>query len=434
VLFRVAGVNDGDAIRDVTAAELPFAIGFDEGGELALGSRAEARPWAWLGQADGALFIQADAHQQGVKQNRQAVSASAWLTIGDEIELGERVIDVRSERGLPVLSVRAASRGPQLTPPATMQSASEDERETLPQAGDGAAALAVQLTTDSASRAGLDGEQGSAARRTASTPGPAAASALERTTDAVSAAHPDPLLPTTPVPNRARLRRRRLAALLLLGLLALGVLLTLLARPLEIVVDPVPDSLSISGLIAPVKFSKRYLAVPGSYRLHAKKSGYHDLDRGFSIELDGESALSFKMEKLPGRLHLTTHPVAEAAVLIDATPVGQAPLQDLELKAGRHAIKVVAERYLAAELAIDIEGMGRSQRVDVELTPGWGWARIDSEPSGVPVMLDGKLAGHTPVMLEPMAGTYRLELHQQGWESVSRELQIEPNRATELAP
>ena len=60
-----------------------------------------------------------------------------------------------------------------------------------------------------------------------------------------------------------------------LGLLLLGcaALFVLSARPLELRINPDPDSVSISGFPPAIKIGSRYLILPGEYRLTSAKRG-----------------------------------------------------------------------------------------------------------------------------------------------------------------
>ena len=58
-------------------------------------------------------------------------------------------------------------------------------------------------------------------------------------------------------------------------------------------------------------------------------------------------------------------------VAIDGRAAGEAP-GVFELAAGKHTVSIDTERYLDFSADVDIEGRGRSQRLEPQLTPAWG--------------------------------------------------------------
>ncbi len=230
-------------------------------------------------------------------------------------------------------------------------------------------------------------------------------------------------------PKHARWRR------LLLGmfiLLVLCVVFVLAAVPVDIRVEPAPDSVSLNGMPPPVMVGERYLVWPGSYRVAAEKTGYRRLDELIEVEFGAISTLQYQLRKLPGLLKVTSPPVNSAEVWIDGNRVGSTPLDMLEVEAGAHDLRVTAERYLPYQQAIDIQGMGAQQSIEVLLKPGWGSLLVNSDPDGADVWMDGELVGQTPLQFEPMQGQHQIELQKTGWKAASAEVQIAPGEQIAL--
>jgi formylglycine-generating enzyme required for sulfatase activity len=224
--------------------------------------------------------------------------------------------------------------------------------------------------------------------------------------------------------------------LLLVGILALllGAILwyTFTARSVHLVVDPPPDQLDIQGgplgaLPVAFRFGDRYLLLPGNYRLRATKTGYHELDETWQVDDRDAQRQRFAMIKLPGRITFQIVPAEGARVYLGSALLGRSPLGEVEIPAGDQSIRIEADRYLPHEQALSVLGMGQSQTVAVELTPGWSAVRITSEPPGATLTVDGTASGATPVTVDLMAGEHRLLVTHPGYTDWVRSLTIAPN-------
>ena len=413
----VVRLDTGNGPMDVTASELPVPLGLSVSGEVLFGADAETSPLAWLGTADGAVFMQRTPGDTKASFNGEPLQQSVWLAAGDEIRLAAAIIDVGEHDGRLLLTPRPARPRPLLVPPP-----SEPPGSGVTRVGGTVQAL-VEPATKASLETGEAGTSGDDPGAVDSSPATAAEAPPE------SSPGLEPLLPIDRQPGP---RKRHWAAWSLLALLLVGVLMTLVAAPLTVTVDPEPDRVAVVGLVPPLKFADRYLALPGEYRLEAEKAGYHRLEATFSFGFGEQPVFGFSLVKLPGLLRIDTPSVAAAQVFIDGDAAGATPLVDVEVAAGPHTVTVVAERFLPAEVGVDVVGMGRSQQVEVELVPDWGHALVDSEPPGATVVVDDEEIGSTPLRVERKAGTYDLQLHKQGWQSVSQSLKFQANTETLL--
>ena len=215
-------------------------------------------------------------------------------------------------------------------------------------------------------------------------------------------------------------RRRRLplviaAGVLLLVLVALG----LSMRPVEIEIQPQPEQMTLGGWA--LKWGDRQLALPGAHTLRARHAGYKPLQRVIDVPGDGPAQFEFELEPLPGLLSLETVP-ENARVSIDGETHGEAPLQRLELAAGKHQLEVAAEGHATETRELVIEGREKHQSVHIELEPARARVAIDSNPGGAEIRRDGKTLAATPATVELDRGSHILRLSKPGFEP--RELSI----------
>jgi formylglycine-generating enzyme required for sulfatase activity len=245
----------------------------------------------------------------------------------------------------------------------------------------------------------------------------------EREQDPLEKSAPDEdVLPIVEA-SRPDNKKLRTLVIALFALLLVSAAFVLLANPLAVTVAPVPDSISVSGFPPVIPFGDRYLGISGSYTLEAEKQGYLPLAEKVEITSTG-SSYSFSMEKLPGLIDLTSTP-AGVAVLVDETPVGETPLQKVEIAAGSRKIRFEHERYLPTERMIEIKGFGEKQSLQVELEPAWAVIALQTEPAGALLSVDGKELGSTPLELELVAGRRQLVFSKEKFSPLDIELSVE---------
>ena len=233
-------------------------------------------------------------------------------------------------------------------------------------------------------------------------------------------------------PTRRRFGRRELRiALPLLGA-ALFAAFLLSAQALRL--QPTPDNarVDIDGGLQLV-LGDTVLLRPGPYVARATAEGYYPLEQAFTVKDTGNDPLSLELRKLPGKLLLATRPVAATAML-DGAPLGTSNGQALDIPAGTHRLRVTAERYLPVEQDISIEGLGKKQSLTLSLAPGWGSYRLETQPPGASVELDGARIGTTPTTLELMQGPRQLQLRLANHRDESLFVEAKAGESRSLEP
>jgi formylglycine-generating enzyme required for sulfatase activity len=106
----------------------------------------------------------------------------------------------------------------------------------------------------------------------------------------------------------------------------------------------------------------------------------------------------------------------------------------LELSAGEHHLSIRAQRYVAYEGAIEVEGAGVEQSIEIELTPAWSTVHVTSFPGGALIRVEGDEVGQTPLTLELAAGELVLEAELAGYKTWRGDINVEANRELTLPP
>jgi len=349
--------------RLVGSGDFPVPLG---GASSPVPIPAAPFPVAWLGLADGEVFVQPVAGA-GLLCNGSRLTASHWLRDGDVLRLGASRVEVRLRGQDVLLSVDELGEANATEPPVVL---------VPPPRGEG--------------------------RDDARADKPIAPIAYE----------PRPLGAAPAVRRRPLGRLLAVAALVAL----VGVALLFLTRLalVDLRVEPVADRVELHGDWPTLRLEGRVLALAGRYTLVAEKEGYRRLEA--PVDVQQGSVLSFALAPLPGRLALETPGVAGARVSVDGAPVGVTPLAAFEVEAGERELAVAAEGYEPQLTKVAVEGRGVRQSLTVSLVavkasprgppppPPPGLLALASDPPGARASLDGSDAGITPLELQLAPG------------------------------
>jgi formylglycine-generating enzyme required for sulfatase activity len=228
-------------------------------------------------------------------------------------------------------------------------------------------------------------------------------------------------------PGASRLRpsfsgkRLGVAALLLLCVSATWFLFT--ARAVYIETEPAEATPAVDGLLK-LKLLDRYLLLPGRYELRITAEGYHPLEQEVVVGDEQNQRLSYRLERLPGHLHVDSGPVSGAQVFVDDDAGGRTPVTIRDLPHGEHRIRVELERYFPHEQSVEIGGLGKEQALRVELRPAWAEVSLKSEPQGAQVTVDDELFGQTPLTAEILEGRRLVRVKLPGYKDWQDNLKI----------
>ncbi len=363
--------------RSFAGSDFPFSVG-GEGSHVLVPSPAPG-PLAWIAQHDGQFFVQPCGEEAAVLHNGSRIAGSTWLRDGDVLDVGGGRLKLRTDGGRRVLQLLAGGADNVTAPPVAAASGSV--------AGDGAS----------------EGER----------------------IDAVV---------FRPQPARAPARRwsmRRVAIACVAATLALVAALVFTSTPVEVAIDPVPQSVSFEGRWPGLSLGSSHLLRPGEYTLVARREGYAELRVPVTVGRDSGQELRYKLTALPGLLEILSPVPGE--VSIDGRVVGKAP-GEFKLPAGDHELLIDTERYLDYAARVRVEGFGKRQQVTPKLVPAWATVSISTEPAGAEVRVAGELRGKAPLELELMAGSHRVELLYPGFKPWVSDVQVKANEPLTVGP
>ena len=336
---------------------------------------------AWIGLHDGRLFVQPGGEATGVLHNGTPLQGSVWLRAGDVLDAAAGRLKLRVESGRRVLELVAGGVDNATAPPAPEVAA-----------------------TVGATGAGEDERIEAIAFRPGAAAGPSDGRAVPWRQIAVGGA---------------------------LALLAAVAALIFSSVPVQVGITPAPERVAFEGGWPGLRLGSSHLLRPGAYALVAEREGYVPLRVEVEVTRARGQRFDYALEALPGRLEIVL-PVA-GAVRIDGRDAGRAP-GVFKLPAGRHTVVIDTERYLDFTAEVQIEGAGRLQKLAPQLVPAWAPVTVRSEPEGAELRVAGEVRGRTPLDLELMAGSYRVELRHPGFKPWISDVQVQANQPLALGP
>jgi len=404
----------------------PLTIG-GENSDLVVDARASA--CARITSEAGAWQIEPMGSGPRILVNERALAARRPLAVGDELRIGASVVHVQA--GAAGLRLRF-----ELPEQATLPPASSLSR---PQTNAPPPGATAQSGGSVRAQPYAPGPRALAGRHSDGSPSSTASVSSKRAPPTSATGTPatvvsDVVVPTDFRPFQLGVRTARGAApwsarrAAVLGAVSLGALSLLAAAwfaftsvPVRVIVEPVPDALSLSGRWPILKLGSFFLLQPGEYTVEAELEGYELRGQSLTVERGDRQRFAFAMTRRPGRVSVLAEPEG-ASIFIDGERVGEAPLIDFELASGTHQLRLEAARYLDLEQPIEIQGGDRVERLELELIPNWAEVSIRTSPSGAELSIDGNPVGESPRSLALEAGAHTLRASLAGYKTHEREL------------
>lgn len=234
------------------------------------------------------------------------------------------------------------------------------------------------------------------------------------------------------VHGRRKVFRTGTVVAVMLGLVALAVMLYLItARAVIFHVNPEGADVEIAGL--DFNLGKNYLLLPGERVVTVSAEGYVTAEKKLVIDGDETREVTIELEPLPGNLRVTSD-LEGVDVLVDGKPAGKVPGLVENLKRGDHRIEFSKYRYFPLEKDLKIEGLGRTQDLDIQLEPAWGWMELTSEPSGAGIFVDNKRVGTTPATIEILETGSNVSLSAEGYKTWEERLTVAAGTTEKFTP
>ncbi|MCF8232777.1 MAG: PEGA domain-containing protein [Bacteroidales bacterium] len=171
--------------------------------------------------------------------------------------------------------------------------------------------------------------------------------------------------------------------------------------------------------------------IAGQYDLTLKKDLYHTYNASFTLK-EGKTKELPDIEITPkfGYIAITADP-QQAEIFLDGKSLGTAPVSRRKIESGKHTLRAEYALYHTKTKEITIED-GDDKAISLTLDPAFGSLKVESEPKGADVFLDGEKVGTTPYADEKIAsGVYELRVTKKLWNEETEQVIIQDEQATE---
>jgi len=127
----------------------------------------------------------------------------------------------------------------------------------------------------------------------------------------------------------------------------------------------------------------------------------------------------------PGALYIETTP-AGATVFLNSVEQGITPLDLQSIQPGKYQIDLAKDLYLPEIRSVEVKSLSY-ERLAVPLTSNFGRVKIESDPSGAAVWINGQQRGSTPLEIPQInAGAYSVRLFQNLYYEANDNFEIKP--------
>ncbi len=166
----------------------------------------------------------------------------------------------------------------------------------------------------------------------------------------------------------------------------------------------------------------------GKHRITVLHSVYGEKSEDVDLKQGENKNLRYNLAPTGGaalveRLIINSEP-SGASVFIGEMEIGKTPYRDSLIQPGYHKIKiVVGPDFEDYEQVVRIIG-NKPVTIEAKLSPA-GFINISSQPGGVPVFMDGKEIGVTPVTNQKVAsGRHRFKMQKDGFKDFDTTVNI----------
>ena len=212
-------------------------------------------------------------------------------------------------------------------------------------------------------------------------------------------------------------------------IVAIAILIFLFAaRAIILRLDPADAEVDLGGLAFHI--GDNYLLLKGQHQLTAEASGYYPLRKTIVVSGEATQEIDVALQPLPGNL-LVRSSLDDIQLSIDDQDVGTVPGTISEISRGAHKLEFAKYRYFTLQQEVDIEGLGKTQAIDISLQPAWGQVEFSTLPEGAELFIDDRLIGQTPLSAEVLETGSQLSLKAPGYKTQSKQVTVKAGSKAE---
>jgi formylglycine-generating enzyme required for sulfatase activity len=429
-LIREAAVVDSLGERRIPAATFPLSVG-GEGAAIACEGVGAAEVVAHLGLEGGHAFLRPATAAAAVIRNGEAVDDAVWLAHGDRIEVGRACIDVAVVG--PVLSLVARRTG---EAPATGDVSPQTPRIALRARPSGSRSLRLALLAAFAvllcAALAVFVSGGVSVQVTPAPDG-------VRVTGALPAVALGTRYLVLPGPYRVRVEKAGYRTVEAPVEVARGghveLSLALEKLPGRVRIATTPEAgvrLYVDGEILGETPLDTAAIDAGSRRLRAEAHRYQPWEGTIEVEGMGRGQ-HVAVDLIPAWAVVSLRSVPPGAeVWIDGNRAGTTPLTT-DLLDGEHAVQLRKQGYRTVDATVGVVANEAQEVPPFVLEEADATLRVETEPPGASVTLDGRFTGRAPLELDLRPRRrYAIRASRAGHADATHRVELDPEERRTL--
>ncbi|MBT5307422.1 MAG: PEGA domain-containing protein, partial [Candidatus Scalindua sp.] len=163
--------------------------------------------------------------------------------------------------------------------------------------------------------------------------------------------------------------------------------------------------------------------LPSNHNVEIRIEGYETWSESVEIKSDKENSIAAVLHAITGSINIESNP-SEATIFLDGKEVSTTPDTITHAAIGIHKIEVKKEGYAEWSKTLNVK-KGKKIPLNAILQPITGSARLESEPTGAVIFVDGEDVGKTPKVLTGISpGKHEVEIRMDGYDSCVQMLKI----------
>ncbi len=196
--------------------------------------------------------------------------------------------------------------------------------------------------------------------------------------------------------------------------------------------EGVSTGIWIDDELLPQGVNQEFVLPAGVYQLRLTPERYQEYKAELVVEGAGLLQL-IEPDLVPAWADVALRSApSDAAIIVNGIELGQTPAT-VEILAGTAVLELTKPGYKTWKQALLVQANQPQELALVELRELEGVVRLQSQPPGAAVTVDGQYAGKTPLEVElDRGGRYKIRLQKAGYREATRQLTIEKSGVQNL--
>ncbi|MDP6924569.1 MAG: PEGA domain-containing protein [Candidatus Scalindua sp.] len=156
--------------------------------------------------------------------------------------------------------------------------------------------------------------------------------------------------------------------------------------------------------------------LPGEHNVEIRMDGFENWSESVEVRSDKQNSIAAVLRAITGSINIESNP-SEATIFLDGKEVSTTPDTITHATIGIHEIEVKMEGHAEWKKKINVK-QGKEIALNAVLHPVTGSVRLESEPTGAVIIIDGEDVGKTPEDITGLSpGKHEVEMRLEGYDS-----------------